>query len=139
MIRSMLLTVVLLCSVLPSCNIAPTVMRRADGTLVASMGGNVLGRVKGMQSRITTREGDTIEYKVDDQDNSAVASNYLGYKALANIADNLTSRLKSSDGVKAIAEKGKASALVKGTKDPNVIPLDPNKIPVDPNVAAPAP
>lgn len=131
---TLLLLAGLLCSVLPSCNIAPTIIHRADGTTVATMGGNVLGRLKGMAASITLPNGSHIDYKVDDQDNSAVASNHIGYKAVANLANNLTSRLKSADGVKAITEKGKADALVKGTKDPNIIPVDPNKIPVDPNV-----
>jgi len=125
--RNTLLHVVgLLCSVLVSCTVNPTVARKADGSYVATTGGNILGRSKGVATKITMPDGVTIEHKVYDTDNTAVATNYLGYKLTTGVVASVTDRFKSADKVKAITEKGKADALVKGTKDPNVIPLDPN-------------
>jgi hypothetical protein len=129
------LSILLFCSFLvSSCGTSPTVIRRSDGSYAATAGFNLLGRNKGVKTRIVMPDGVIIEHEVADSDNTAVASNYIGYKTVTNLADNVTSRLRSSDRVKAITEKGKADALVKGTKDPNVIPVDPNIAPA----AAPA-
>lgn len=84
-----LLIVGLLCSVLASCNIAPTVARKADGSVVATMGGSVLHRNKGLAANITMPDGTSINYKVDDSDGTAVASNYITGQVTKSVMGSL--------------------------------------------------
>ena len=88
--RSTLLTFGLLCSVLASCTVMPTVARRADGSYVASAGGSILGRNKGVETKIIMPDGVIIEHKVADSDNGAVATNYITGHFTSKVVDTLS-------------------------------------------------
>ena len=88
--RSTLLTFGLLCSVLASCTVMPTVARRADGSYVATAGGSILGRNKGVETKIIMPDGVIIEHKVADSDNGAVATNYITGHFTSKVVDTLS-------------------------------------------------
>ena len=88
--RSTLLLVGLLCSVLASCTVMPTVARRADGSYVATAGGSILGRNKGVETKIIMPDGVIIEHKVADSDNGAVATNYITGHFTSKVVDTLS-------------------------------------------------
>lgn len=114
--KAILLPVVLLASVLASCTVLPTVVRKPDGTVVATAGGGILNQVEGFESDIALPDGTSIKTKLAKNDNRKIVGDYLFWK-----------------GIKPLVE-GAGNAIVKSTKDPNVIPKDPNVIPKDPNV-----
>ena len=121
--RSALLPVVLLCSVLVNCTINPTVHRGADGSLTATTGGSILGRNKGVISKITLPDGTMIEHQVADSDNTAVASNYITGKVLKPLVSATgTALVKGTTDPQAIPGAAKGTALIKGTVDPQAVP-----------------
>lgn len=121
--KAILLPVVLLCSILASCTVMPTVARKADGSYVATTGGSILGRNKGVVSKITLPDGTMIEHHVTDSDNTAVASNYITGQVLKPLVSATgTALVKRTVDPQAIPGAAKGEALIKGTVDPQAVP-----------------
>lgn len=104
-------------------------MRHKDGSLAAAWGPtSVLGEAIAKDVTVTTREGDSIHVGAfathnPDRAVTGAVKDVMIFKDLAPIIH---------EGV-----RGGNEALIKGTKDPNVIPKDPNIIPVDPQFIPP--
>ena len=121
--RSTLLLVGLLCSVLASCTVMPTVARKADGSYVASAGGSILGRNKGVKTEITMPDGVTIKHEVADSDNTAVATNYITGQVLKPLVSASGQALvKGTVDPQSVPGAAKGQALIKGTVDPQAVP-----------------
>jgi hypothetical protein len=138
-VKTNILIILSAAALMSSCIARPTLYATNPDTgekTVLSLGVSVLSNSKAVRAR-ATHNGVTLEYSADGEDSGSVASNYIGSKLALGLAENLTSRLKSADGVKRVTETYKGEALVKGTKDPNIIPLDPNVIPETPAPVAP--
>jgi hypothetical protein len=75
-----------------------------------------MARRQNVVAEVATKEGDVIRFSTTDEDSTSVPNTYIGWGGAVKLA------------------KVNAPAVLKGTKDPNVIPKDPNVIPKDPNV-----
>lgn len=99
-----------------------------DGTMIRySTGINVMAKRENVAAVIEGPGGRKITYMVEKEEAEEVAKVAIGAwltKGLANIAGRSADLTTKTDGAIAL----------KGTKDPNIIPVDPNVIPKDPNV-----
>lgn len=102
-----LLPALLLCS----CSVNPTVIPTKDGKYIASGGWSFLEQSDRELAVITLPDGVRIEYAKDKKDQTKVAGQYIGYKAVTELAEianggeairekGETARQRSSDGVK---------------------------------------
>lgn len=109
-------SLLVLLPLLASCVGGASVTRTSKGTYHATSGYTLLGKRENVLVEMETREGDKIRYSTTNEDGTEVVQDYIGWWGSAKL-------LKISQ-----------PAVLKGTKDPNVIPKDPNVIPKDPNV-----
>lgn len=117
------LSIGLLCSILASCTVLPTVVRKADGTMVATTGGGILNQTEGLEVEITLPDGTSIKTKLTKNDNRKVLSDYLFWKGLKPVIEGGANALvKGTKDPQAIPGAAKGEALVKGTVDPQAVP-----------------
>lgn len=104
-----------------SCTSAGGVARSKSGALFAWGPTSVFGEAIAKDVTVETREGDRIHV--------AAFSTHNPDRAVTGVVkDGIM-----WDAMKPLIRSG-GDAVVKGTKDPNLIPKDPNVIPKDPNV-----
>lgn len=107
-----------------SCVMGPSVTERSvvkNGEVTATTyhagtGGSILGRRKGVIVDMVTARGDQIRYTAEEEDSVSWLEKWIDWKGI-------------NKGLEIAAP-----SVLKGTKDPNIIPKDPNVIPKDPNV-----
>lgn len=112
---------------LASCTLPQVVVFNPDGSpKIASNGGSVLTKADEDLAALTVADVKMIR-RVKKKNEVSVANNYLAKELALGLAE-------SAREVQLVKEKSAGEALVKGTKDPNIIPKDPNVIPADPNL-----
>lgn len=83
---------------------------------------------------IKTPQGGSVEVHQSNYNGTEVANSLTVMIPLNTAAKGTAAAKVAKEGTAKVTAKGKADALVKGTKDPNLIPKDPNLIPKDPNL-----
>lgn len=125
--RTHLILLVVVC--LSSCISRPSVTEfRPDGTKIRySTGANLMGEADEVLAEVEAPGGVHLRYAAKREDGTRVPLAAIGAwlaKGLANIQAGVTNLKTKTDGAVAL----------KGTKDPNIIPVDPNIIPENPNI-----
>ncbi len=80
-----------------------------------------LSQTQGFSGKLKTPDGATATWSVTGHDGTVVANNIVSGIGTAAVAKNVLKGLQSNNDVKAIGEKAKGAALVKGTVDPQAI------------------
>lgn len=116
--------------VLNSCTGAQYATFHPNGTpkMVALLDAT-LAKGESSAREITLPNGTAFRSVQQNYDGTTVATSYLDGRLTLGLGRAF---LKNE----AITKKAEGEALIKGTKDPNVIPVDPNVIPVNPNLPA---
>lgn len=105
-----------LLAVMCSCTMPQVIMTKPDGSLLAMNGGSLATKSDVDTAEMTLPNGATMKRNIVKKNEVSVPNTYLYTELLKPL----------------VSDTG--TALVKGTKDPNIIPKDPNVIPADPNV-----
>lgn len=101
------------------------VLLSACGPLIDTKHGIVstgfLSSTQGFSGKMKSLDGTSVTWSVTGHDGTAVANNIVSGIGTAAVAKNVLKGLQSNNDVKAIGEKAKGAALVKGTVDPQAV------------------
>lgn len=105
---------------LASCVDRPSIVRTADGTFIARMGGSLLADVGPIAGRIKTREGDEITFMSEREDGTSVANTGLSMYGLAKAAESAAVTTRQANTLKTSevlgAQKADVAKSVSGDK-----------------------
>lgn len=126
---SMLIFCLLSASLLSSCGTTAGLTK--NGTAFVQTG--LLSKIDKAAVKVVVPGGGSITVVQSGYSGTEVANTLAVGGAASNAIKGATAQLHETESTARVTEKFKGQALVKGTRDPNVIPADPNVIPVNPN------
>lgn len=95
------LAAALVLSALASCTIKPTVMTRADGTKVASLGGSIFTKSQN-ETASYTNGAESLTYSTNGHDETVIPAKYLTGRLSLGLAKEATKALQTTEGTERI-------------------------------------